>query len=68
MTVEIRGVKRVGAEATAIVMQADSPEDTNSIKDPKKIIPVVSQITGLGATFTRTFPPCSISILELKVK
>lgn len=68
VTVEIRGVKRVGAEATAIVMQADSPDDTNSIKDPKKIIPVVSQITGLGATFTRTFPPCSISILELKVK
>ena len=66
--VEISGVKEVAAKGVAIVLQADSPEDTNSIKDPKKIIPILAKTTGLGTDFTRTFPPCSITILELKTK
>jgi alpha-N-arabinofuranosidase len=64
--VKIGGVKNVESTGEAIVMSASSPDDTNSIKEPKKIVPVTSNMDGLGADFTRDFPPYSITILELK--
>jgi alpha-N-arabinofuranosidase len=66
--IKINGVKSVKAKGEAVVMKADSPDDTNSIDDPKKIIPVTEKVDGLAANFTREFPPYSITILELKAK
>ena len=66
--IEISGVTSVEPEGTAIVLKADSPNDTNSIDEPTKIVPVTGTVEGLGADFTREFPPYSITILELKAK
>jgi len=66
--IEISGVASVEAKGTATVLKADSPDDTNSIQEPKKIVPATETAEDLGASFTRTFPPCSITILELKAK
>ena len=49
-------------------MRGESTEDTNSITEPTKIVPVTRKIDGLSKDFTRTFPPYSISILKLKGK
>jgi alpha-L-arabinofuranosidase len=49
-------------------LQADKPDDTNTIQEPKKIFPVIEQASGLGANFTRLFPPFSITVLELKAE
>ncbi len=46
-------------------MSASSPDDTNSILAPKKVVPIASAMDGLGADFTKTFPPCSINVLEM---
>jgi alpha-L-arabinofuranosidase len=64
--VKISGVNNVEPSAEAVVLSAGSPDDTNSIQEPVKIIPVTSNVDGLGADFTRDFPPFSITILELK--
>ena len=45
-----------------------SPDDTNSITETTKIIPVTTSVDGLGSSFTREFPPYSITILELRGK
>jgi alpha-N-arabinofuranosidase len=66
--IEITGVASVKAEGTAIVLKAGKPDDTNSIQDPKNIVPVTEEAGGLGTDFTRTFPPYSITILELQTK
>jgi alpha-N-arabinofuranosidase len=66
--VKISGANNVAASAEAIVMSASSPNDTNSLQEPKKIVPVTANVDGLGADFTRDFPPYSITILELKTK
>ena len=66
--VEISGVPAVGAKGTATVLEAEKPDDTNSIKEPKKIVPATEQAGGLGTDFTREFPPYSITVLELKTK
>ena len=56
------------ANGLATVMKADKLDDTNSLQEPKKIVPVTGKAKGLGADFTRTFPPYSITVLELKAK
>ena len=66
--IEISGVSNVAADGEAVVMKANSPDDTNSITDPTHVAPATEKVTGLGADFTREFPPYSITILELKAK
>ncbi len=66
--IAISGVATVDPKGRAITMAASSPNDTNSITDPVKVAPVASNIDGLSANFERTFPPYSISVLELTSK
>ena len=66
--IQISGVANVAADGEAVVMKANSPDDTNSITDPTHVAPVTEKVTGLGTDFTREFPPYSITILELKAK
>ena len=66
--IEISGVKSVAAEGIATVLKADNRDATNSLNDPQHVVPVTENVSGLGASFTRTFPPCSITILELDAK
>ena len=66
--VEIGGTPWVAPLGTAIVLKADKLEDTNSLNDPEKIVPSTWKVNGLGASFMRTFPPYSITILELQTR
>jgi alpha-N-arabinofuranosidase len=66
--IQISGTTAVEAQGTAIVLKADKPDDTNSIQEPTKIVPVTETADGLGTDFTREFPPYSVTILELKAK
>ena len=63
--VDIKGAG-IAANGESIVLKADSLTDTNSIAEPKKIVPVTTKESGLSATFTRTLPPYSITILKLQ--
>jgi len=64
--IQISGAASVAAEGEAIVLKANSPEDTNSIQEPDKIVPATEKVEGLGTDFTRDFPPYSITVLKLK--
>jgi alpha-N-arabinofuranosidase len=66
--IQISGVASIEAEGEAVVLKADRPDDTNSIQEPARIVPVTEKVDGLGTDFTREFPPYSITVLELKTK
>ena len=66
--VELSGLASVEPKGQAITMSANSPEDTNSITEPNKIAPITSSVEGLSSQFTRTFPPYSITVLQMKGK
>ena len=68
LAVEIAGVISIADAGTATVLKADNRDATNSLNDPKHVVPTTEKVTGLGASFTRTYPPCSITILELTAK
>jgi alpha-N-arabinofuranosidase len=64
--IEISGASRIAEKGQSISLQAGSPDDTNTILEPTKIIPVTEKASGFGADFTRVFPPFSITVLEVK--
>lgn len=68
VTIALTGVGSVAAEGTAVVMKADSADATNSIDDPKHIVPLEEKVSGLSAHFTRDLPPLSITVLEIETK
>ena len=66
--VDIKGAASVAARGESVTMKADSPDDTNSIAEPKKIVPVTARENGFGASFSRTLAPYSINILKISTK
>ena len=66
--IEISGVSSIADSGTATVLKAENRDATNSLDDPQHLVPATETVSGLGASFTRTFPPCSITVLELQAR
>jgi alpha-N-arabinofuranosidase len=65
---EISGVSSLEPKGRSIVLNASSPDDTNSITEPTKIVPVTTTIDIPSPAFTHTCQPYSITVLRLKSK
>lgn len=68
VNVTIRGASSIAARGEAIVLKASDGAETNTLQNPARVVPVSEPVEGLGATFTRDFPPYSISVLEIHAK
>jgi alpha-N-arabinofuranosidase len=66
--VNLTGVATVASDGESVIMKAARLEDTNSIAEPKKIVPVTASETGFGPAFTRTLAPYSINIFKLSTR
>ena len=64
----ITGATSVDSKGKTITLRGAGPDDTNSITEPTKIVPVSADADGLGSDFTKTVPPYSVTILELQAK
>jgi alpha-N-arabinofuranosidase len=65
--IDLKGAGKLSPEGILVVIKSDKPEDTNTISDPVKIVPVTSKIKVAGAEFTRTFDPYSVSVLQINI-
>jgi len=65
---DITGATGIAPKGEAIIMSAEKPDDTNSINDPTKVVPVTTPVDGLGTSFAREFPAYSITVLKLTKK
>ena len=65
---EIKGASSVAPDGESVIMKADSLSDTNSLAQPRKIVPVTARESGFGPSFTRTLAPYSINILKISTK
>ena len=68
VSVTISGVASVARNGEAVVLAADSPQETNSIQDPVKFVPITTKISGLGTSFTRTLPKFSVTVLKFQTR
>ena len=66
--IQISGAPRIEPEGERVSLVGKSLEDTNSIEEPRKIVPQTEKAEGLSASFTREFPACSVTVLKLKTK
>ena len=67
VNLNLTGIKKVSPDAILFVIKGDKTQDTNSITDPEKIIPVKSAIKGIASGFTQTLEPYSVNIIQLQV-
>lgn len=63
--ISLKGATGVAAEGTLVTLSSANPGDTNTITEPTKIVPITSKATGLGNSFTQTFAPYSINVLQI---
>ncbi len=68
LKITLDGAKTVKATAKLVRLSAGSTAATNTINDPKRVVPVESTVTGVAKTFTRTVPGYSIEVYEIGVK
>jgi alpha-N-arabinofuranosidase len=68
ITIDLEGVRNVAGEGKLVVLKSNRPEDTNTIDEPEKIVPVTSVIPVTGTTFSQVIDPCSISIITLQAR
>lgn len=65
-------IRLAGADAVPggrqIVLTSASPDDTNTISDPCRVVPVASPLNAGGSTFGHVFPPWSDNVLIIPVR
>jgi alpha-N-arabinofuranosidase len=66
--IHLSGVTSVDKDASLTTLRGNTPEETNSITDPRRIMPVSSAIHNAAATFEHTLPPYSIQVLDIKAR
>ena len=66
VTLQVTGARTAG-DATLWTLRGNSRAETNSITDPKRIVPVKSTLAA-SATMHHTVPPLSIQVLVLPAK
>ncbi len=66
VNVRIDGAPRIAPDGEATVLRADRPEDTNTIEQPRRIVPHREEVHGLSGDFTREFPAYSITVLQVR--
>ncbi len=64
----LNGAPKLASEAKTVVLTSEKGEDENSLDNPKRVAPVESVTTGVGATFTHEFPANSVTIFRVKIK
>lgn len=66
--IHLKGVTAVDKDAQMTTLRGNTPEETNSITDPRRIVPANSAIHSAATSFEQTVPPYSIQILDIKAK
>ena len=65
LNIKIKGLASVASKAGAVTLTG-KPDDSNSITQPGRIVPVATTVRGVKADFIYTLPPHSIVVLKLK--
>jgi alpha-N-arabinofuranosidase len=66
--IQLGGAKSVGTTARVISLSSKTTQDTNTLTDPKHIVPEEKTISGVKGSFKYTVPKYAIQVLEIKIK
>jgi len=66
--IDLQGGSKVVPQGKVVTVSSGKPEDTNTITEPAKVVPVTTVVKGLGRRCQHSFPAYSVSVLELQLK
>jgi len=64
----LRGQRRLSPRAKVVTLASASPQDTNTLADPDRVVPRTRIVAGIRPTFDYTLAPYSITVLELEAR
>jgi alpha-L-arabinofuranosidase len=64
----IDGVKKLASHGVLIVLAGESPDQMNTLKEPLLISPVTQSFTVKGKKLSLDLPPCSFSVIKIKMQ
>ena len=64
--ITMTGPIKVASRAKAVVLTSGSPQDTNTLSDPDRVVPRRRTLTGIAPSFDLTLEPSSIQVLEIR--
>jgi alpha-N-arabinofuranosidase len=68
LKIDLEGPGGLAPQGKAITISAQAPEDTNSITEPERIVPVTTSIKGIAKHFQQTVPALSVTVFQLQMK
>jgi alpha-N-arabinofuranosidase len=68
LQIDLSGEDKVASEGKTVTIGSTKPEDTNTITEPDKVVPVTAEVKGLGKRFKHSFPAYSVTVLVLMLK
>ncbi len=63
LTLHLNGTGKLAREATIDTLGGNNPAETNSIADPRHILPVRSTLHGVSTSLQHTVPPYSVQVM-----
>ena len=66
--IQITGSPKIESKGEVVSLLAHSLNGTNSIDEPRKVVPRTEKSDGLSANFSREFPAYSVTVMKLKSK
>ena len=66
--IAMTGASNVGKTGTLVSLTGNTPEQTNTISTPKRIVPIKTTLESAGSEFSHTVTPYSVQVLALEAK
>jgi alpha-N-arabinofuranosidase len=64
--IELTGLDPIAAEGQAEILASTNLEDTNTLSDPTRIVPVTVSVTGIGQQFDYSAAPHSFTVISIR--
>jgi alpha-N-arabinofuranosidase len=65
--IRISGPRKIASAMTVTTLSGQTPQETNTIRDPERIRPEVTHTTGAGPRFRHVVPKDAIQVLDLRL-
>jgi len=64
--ISLKGLTNVSKNGTLVVISGKKSDDTNTITEPEKIVPVTTKIKGIAPVFKQKLAPYSVNVYQLQ--
>jgi alpha-N-arabinofuranosidase len=66
LQISLSGAKKIVPDATLVLLKGAKPEGTNSMAEPKKIVPETTKVSGIAQNFSKDLDPYSVSVYVIQ--